>query len=327
MAMNAISSYGKSLRSDEKKRKQLMVFLFFLLLSAFFWLLIKLSDVYTISYVYSVRLTEVPADQFIQKPESNTLRFTVESSGYNILRINIFKNSKRKLNIPLSDVVYRQIKDKTYAVSTSQLRESLSKQLKLNETELSFSTNELYFEMEKLRSKVVPVRVNAKLEFRKEFGLYDSIVFKPKTIEVFGPADLLDTIQAINTSLLKEEDVYKSFSKFLKPVLPHEALKTATSEIEVMVDVARFTEAQFVVPVHISEDINLKLFPEVVSINFSVAMRDYANIKPDQFFVEVDESQLSQRPQYLSLQLAAMPEKVKIIRLIPEKVEYLIISQ
>ncbi len=325
--MNAISSYGKTLRSDEKKRKQLMVFLFFLLLSAFFWLLIKLSDVYTVSYVYSVRLTEVPTDQFIRNPESNTLRFAVESSGYNILRINVFKNSRRKIDIPLNEVVYRQIKDKTYAISTTQLRESLSQKLKLNETELSFSVNELYFEMEKLASKRIPVSVDSKLEFREEFGLYDTIVYSPKTIEVFGPADLLDSIQSVKTSLLKEEDVYKSFTKRLKPVLPHESLKTSTKEIEVKVDVARFTEAQFVVPVHISEDLNLKLFPEVVSINFSVAMRDYASIKPEQFFVEVDESQISQRPQYLSLLLATMPEKVKVIRLIPQKVEYLIISQ
>ncbi|MBG0780875.1 MAG: hypothetical protein H0S84_01255 [Bacteroidales bacterium] len=304
-----------------------MVFLFFLLLSAFFWLLIKLSDVYTVSYVYTVRLTEVPADQFIQNPESNILRFTVESSGYNILLINIFRNSKRKLNIPLNEVVYRQIKDKTYAISTSQLRESLSKKLRLNETELSFSVNELYFDMEKLVSKRIPVRVDTKLEFREEFGLYDTIVYSPKTIEVFGPADLLDTIRSVKTSLLKEEDVFRSFSKRLKLVLPHESLKTSTNEIEVKVDVARFTEAQFEIPVHSPDNLHLKLFPDVVNIYFSVAMRDYASIKPEQFFVEVDESQISQRPQYLSLQLATKPEKVKVIRLIPQKVEYLIISQ
>ncbi|MDY0085915.1 MAG: CdaR family protein [Bacteroidales bacterium] len=324
--MKAISSFGQTIRSDEKKRKQLMVFLFFLLLSAFFWLLIKLSDHYTVSYAYPVRLTEAPADQFIQNPESNVLRFAISSSGYNILRINIFNNRKHRFELPLNEIVYRQINDKTYAISTSQLREKLSQQFKLNETEIIFSDNELYFEMEKLTSKVIPVKLVAAINFRKEFDLYDSISYHPKSIEVYGPAKLLDSIQTISTSTLKAEDVFTSFTKKLKVVLPHQSLKTNTSQIEVKVDVARFTEVQFEVPVHSPENLNLKLFPDVVNIYFSVAMRDYSLVKPDHFFVEVDDSRLSERPQYLSLRLANMPEKIKVLRLSPEKVEYLIVN-
>lgn len=303
-----------------------MVFLFFLLLSAFFWLLIKLSDHYTVSYAYPVRLTEAPADQFIQNPESNVLRFAISSSGYNILRINIFNNRKHRFELPLNEIVYRQINDKTYAISTSQLREKLSQQFKLNETEIIFSDNELYFEMEKLTSKVIPVKLVAAINFRKEFDLYDSISYHPKSIEVYGPAKLLDSIQTISTSPLKAEDVFTSFTKKLKVVLPLQSLKTNTSQIEVKVDVARFTEVQFEVPVHSPENLNLKLFPDVINIYFSVAMRDYSLVKPDHFFVEVDDSRLSERPQYLSLRLANMPEKIKVLRLSPEKVEYLIVN-
>lgn len=303
-----------------------MVFLFFLLLSAFFWLLIKLSDHYTVSYAYPVRLTEAPADQFIRNPETNVLRFAISSSGYNILRINIFNNRKHRFELPLNEIVYRQINDKTYAISTSQLREKLSQQFKLNETEIIFSDNELYFEMEKLTSKVIPVKLVAAINFRKEFDLYDSISYHPKSIEVYGPAKLLDSIQTISTSTLKAEDVFTSFTKKLKVVLPLQSLKTNTSQIEVKVDVARFTEVQFEVPVHSPENLNLKLFPDVVNIYFSVAMRDYSLVKPDHFFVEVDDSRLSERPQYLSLRLANMPEKIKVLRLSPEKVEYLIVN-
>jgi len=302
-----------------------MVFLFFLLLSAFFWLLIKLSDHYTVSYAYPVKLTDAPADQFIQKPETNVLRFTVSSSGYDILRINIFNNSKHKFEIPLNETVYRKINDKTYAISTSQLREKLSQQFKLNEAEILFSDNELYFEMERLTSKVIPMKLVTDIKFRKEYDFYDSIRFSPKSIEVFGPADLLDSVQTISTSLLKAEDVYASFTKKLNPILPHKALKTNTSQIEVKVDVARFTEVQFEIPVHSPDNLHLKLFPDVVNIYFSVAMRDYAHIKPDHFFAEVDDSQINERPQYLSLRLATIPDKIKVLRLSPEKVEYLII--
>lgn len=324
--MNKISSFGQTLRSDEKKRKQLMVFLFFLLLSAFFWLLIKLSDNYTVSYAYPVKITNVPPDQFLQNPESNILPFAVASSGYEILRINLLNSKRKVINIPLNIYNYREINSKTFAISTSQLREKLSEQLNLSESEILFNSSDIIFEMEKLTSKVVPIRLITDLKFRNEYNLYDSIDFTPKKITVYGPANLLDSIQYINSSILKAEDIHKSFSQDLNLEIPNLLLKTNVSKITLNADIARFTEVKFNVPVHLPEKSSLKLFPEKVNVYFSVALRDYTFINPDQFFVEVDTNHLSSRPKYLAINLSSKPKKVKVLRLEPEKVEYLIIK-
>ncbi|MBU1368436.1 MAG: hypothetical protein KJ578_14865 [Bacteroidetes bacterium] len=325
--MNAIKAYGKTLQSDEKKRKQLMVFLFFLLLSSLFWLLIKLSDKYTIVQTFDLRFTDIPAEQWMPKQESQEIRLSISTTGFNILKFRLLKSSNHVISLSLSEVPYRRESGNIYTISAENMREELSLSLGIDAGDILFNENQIFFRLEKLESKAIEVKFNNAMQFRNQFGLYEEPKIEPRMIEVFGPKQVLDSLDFIQTEKLIREDVFEGFSTNLKLDIPDKSLKTAIQEVRIEVDVASFTEASARVEIAKPESPQLRLFPAEVQIFYSIALRDYQNINERDFRVELDTTELASRPTLLKVNLKTAPAKAKIKRIVPDQVEYLIMKK
>ncbi|MCK9450530.1 MAG: YbbR-like domain-containing protein [Bacteroidales bacterium] len=303
-----------------------MAFLFFLVLSAFFWLLIKLSDKYTVTYNFKLQFTDVPAELWMPTKDTHEIKVSIHTTGYNILKVKLLKSANPSISIPLNQVPYRRQNGNLYSISAQSLREELSGSLNIDGGELLFNENEIFFRLEKLQSKTVDVKLNNALQFRKQYELYSEPIIKPQRVQIYGPKALLDSITFIETEKLHQTEVFENFSTNLKLAMPSKDIKAEVDNIHVEVDVASFTEASAMVEIEIPGQTQLRLFPAEARVFYNIALRDFDLINEQNIRLQIDTSMLSTRPALLKVVLTASPSAIKIKRIVPDQVEYLIMK-
>ena len=303
-----------------------MAFLFFLLLSAFFWLLIKLSDNYTVTYNFKLQFTDVPAELWMPTQDTHEIKVSILTTGYNILKVNLMKSANPKISIPLDQVPYRRQNGNLYSISAQSLRDELSSSLSIDGGELLFNENEIFFRLEKLQSKTVDVKLQNALQFRNQYELYSEPILKPQKVQIYGPKALLDSISYVETERLQQQDVFENFTASLKLALPSKDIKAGVDKIQVEVDVASFTEASAMIEIEKLGQSQLRLFPAEAQVFYSIALRDFQLIDEQAIKLQIDTSMLSTRPARLNVVLTASPSVIKIKRIVPDQVEYLIMK-
>ena len=306
------------------KRKELSIFLFFVLFSSLMWLLIKLSDQYNITTEIKVNFENIPAEKLMPLPHEHTLKTTVTSTGFNLLRFYATRKVKRTVTIALDQVPYRQAETNLYYIGTQQVRDEVADLMHVSINAILFSENEIYFTLEPLKSKIVPVRIKYDFRYRKQYGIYGEPNWEPKEIEVFGSENMIDTLQFIYTKKIEKDDLYGNFETDVLLDFRNN-LQSETKSVRLFVEVERFTEASVTVPIEQVTQPKLRLFPDHVTINYNVAMRDFRRIDPKLFQVRVAMSDLQSLEPFLKLEVMP-PANVHLIRYEPEQVEYLILQ-
>lgn len=324
--MSPINKIEHDFIRNEKKRRRFFVFLFFVFLATLFWLLIKLSDDFTVQDSYEIVFVDLPADKWMPAPRSQKLKLSVTSTGFNILENSILRNKNKKVLLSLKQVVYRKQNHNTYFISAQNLREELADKLNVDASDIVFNEDEIYITLEDLQSKTVPVALQQQLVFRPEYELYGKIKLTPKVVKVFGPQAVLDTLKIVYTKPYVKSDIFESISDSIPLDLQKWQLTSTTDTIHVELEVERFTEASVTIPIILPAKPNLRLFPDQTRVFYLVAMRDFQKIDEKSFVISIDTNGLHDRSQFLNIKVLNQPEQVRVSRTLPEQVEYLILQ-
>lgn len=98
-----------------------------------------------------------------------------------------------------------------------------------------------------------------------------------------------------------------------------------TKEVEVFIDVEKFTESEVTIPINTLNISNIHLFPDEVKIRYIVAMKDYSNISNMSFNVEIDTTDFRNKDR-IPLRLAVSPSNTKVTNISPSEVNYIMIN-
>ncbi|OFZ02048.1 MAG: hypothetical protein A3K10_01390 [Bacteroidetes bacterium RIFCSPLOWO2_12_FULL_31_6] len=178
--------------------------------------------------------------------------------------------------------------------------------------------------------KSLVVIPNIRLAFKNQYLLSEGIVVIPNTVEVTGPASVLDTIKSIPTNFEELNNVEGSLSKKIKlssDFLDTHHLQTKISSVEVKINTDKFTEYKLNLPIairNISDTVHIELIPQVVEIKFLIPLNKLAQLKPEEFQILVDYNELSPIYKKLKVHLVKHPYFIKNITLKPAKVEYVL---
>ena len=88
----------------------------------------------------------------------------------------------------------------------------------------------------------------------------------------------------------------------------------------------KFTEMDVAVPIQVTDSVKVRFFPETMTVKCMVAIKDYASVRPEDFGVAVDTSQVRNLQPLLDIRLESWPNYVQILNTAPDKVEYLIVQ-
>ena len=312
-------------KAERKNKRSVLTFLVFLVISTALWFLIKLSENYTTQTTFGVQFAEVPADKWISSPEQS-VKMSLSIDGFHTMRYKMIREPNRFVTIPLDEVPYRFESGNTYSFSSQYVAERVAERLGISASDITMNDAKIYFAMDALKSKVVPVVLRSDIKTQRQYDLYGIPMLDPSSVTIFGPQEVIDSIKAVKTELLSKLNVNQSFSETLSLDLLDGQIHSNVKEVKADVKVEKYTELDIEVPIKVIDSLKLRFFPETMSVKCLVAMRDYASITPESFSVAVDRQQLKAMEPLLDVRLASWPPTVQILSTRPDKVEYLIVQ-
>ncbi|MBR5081535.1 MAG: YbbR-like domain-containing protein [Bacteroidales bacterium] len=310
---------------ERTNKHSAFTFLIFLALSTAAWFLVKLSEDYVTQTTFRVLMEEVPADKWVSSDEQS-VKMSLNIDGFHTLRYKMIREPNRFVTIPLNEVPYRLENGNTYSFSSQYVAEKVADRLGITASDITMNDAKVYFTMDALKSKVVPVVLQSNITTARQYDVYGIPMLDPSSVTVFGPQEVMDSIKMVRTELLSRDNVNQSFSATLPLDLLDGQIHSNIKEVKVEVQVEKYTEMDVEVPIKVADSLKVRFFPETMAVKCLVAMRDYASITPESFMVSVDKEQLKAMQPLLDVRLATWPPTVQILSTHPDKVEYLIVQ-
>ena len=310
---------------ERTNKHSFFTFLVFLAISTAAWFLVKLSENYVTQTAFRLQFAEVPAEKWVSSDELSS-KMSLNIDGFHTLRYMMIREPNRLVTIPLDEVSYRLENGNTYSFSSQYVAERVAERLDINTSDITMTESKVYFTMDELKSKVVPVAFCSDIRTQRQFGLYGIPTIEPASVTIFGPEEVIDTVRTVRTMKVSKDNISESFSESVALDMLNGRIRSNTKEVKVTVEVEKYTEMDVEVPIRVSDSLKLRFFPETMSVKCLVAMRDYASITPESFTVAVDRQQLKAMQPLLDVNLASWPPTVQVLSTRPDKVEYLIVQ-
>lgn len=300
-------------------------FLIFVVISTAAWFVVKLSEDYTTQVQFRLCIEEVPADKWLT-PTEQTVKLSMTTNGFNTLRYKMLREQRRVVSLPLGEVSYRLESGTTYSFGSLYVTERVAELLDINSTDLAMNDDKVFFNLDPLKSKMMPVELVSDIRPQRQHEVYGIPVLEPSLVKIYGPQELIDTLNSVKTQMLSKSNVSEGFTETVPLDLLGDKIHSEVKAVEASVQVEKFTETEVKVPVAQPELLHMRFFPEEVTVKCHVAIKDYPNLTPDLFLVVADRQQIKAREPLLDVTLKSWPTYVQILNVTPEKVEYLIVQ-
>ena len=259
------------------------------LMSLIFWFLIKFSKEYTYYIDYPIELINQPIDKYWKDEPLSNLKVKVNGYGFNFLKETF---SSRLLKVDVSKL--QRTNSNTYFWLSQSERSNIA--IELNGFSiLEIDPDTLFLNFSKKTKKSVQVKVPLNLNFRENYEQYGSFKISPNTVDVFGPSHILDTLSFVYTDVLNQNDIVQSINSNLKIQLPNKLLSTKDSDINVIQEVARFTQISKMIPIklkNVPKRKELIIKPSEVELSYWIAMQDVDKINVSDFLIYCDYNEV-----------------------------------
>ncbi len=297
-------------------------FLGFLIASLLFWLLMNLSKEYVTDINLDVSYQNIEQDKLILNEPPKEIALSVKANGFKLIGTSFVH---KPIIIDLKNLTRKT--DSTYYLLSKNLMTDIQNQLKSGLTLNKVNVDSIFFNINKLHSKKVPVQPNISISYKKGFDLASSIKLVPDSIVISGAKKLLDTIIKVKTEEMEFTNISNNVSTKISILIP-ERIKTKFRKASLEFKVDKFTEGIMEVPVSIinlPEKNSVNIYPKTVSIIYKVGLKDFNKIDANFFEVYCDYNQsIKNNLTYLVPKLKAKADITSSIRIVPNKIDFLI---
>lgn len=309
--------------SGNQKFKSITGMIICIIIAALLWIIIKLTVEYTVTEPFAIRFTDVPADQIIQN-ENYRVEATMTTTGFKLMNYYLKALKKREIELSLKDINYKKTNFETYSYSKRYLEESIAAFINTTSNEVQVADELQYFVMSKLASKKVKIIPQTSFDFERQYNYYGEPIAIPDSATVFGTSKDIQDIQYLQTEVVNRKNVNQNIDTKAKLALK-DNIQCDVNEVEIVVNVEKYTEAEVEVPITIPDETQLHLFPNKVKIRYIVAIKDYPIINDISFKVAIDSESIF-LDETLPVKLLLYPNNTQIISINPEQVEYIVVQ-
>lgn len=318
-----ISEYLKV--SQLRKNRRIIVFLICLLIATALWFLNALSKVYTTTISYPVKFTNPPENRFLADKSTTKLDLEIEGQGFTLLRFKLLSYAPLTLDIK---ELTKNIKSNSgsYTITTRNLITTLEEKLNDEVSVTNVSPDVLDIVLDSLATKTVPVLLDIKVDFETQFNLKSQIKTIPNKVKITGPATVLDKISEVKTKVNISAKLNSDVKQEIDLIHP-EKTTISPEKVNLIIEVEKYTEKELKIPIeilHKPEKARIKLFPSELKLVFTVGLSRFENTKASDFGAYVDYNSIENNINILNVTLYKKPEFIQGIRIVPEKVEFLV---
>ncbi len=317
---------GKNTAEVKQNQKKLRVFLLFLILSILFWSLIKLSKEYIADVEFELAFSHIPNNKLIQNEPDQKVKLTLKTIGFKLLK---YEFRKRILDYTLTEIE-KKGGSMYYSVTRSNIN-YLQAQLSAETVVLNIEPDTLFFDLGVKRSKKVPVVSQVEFSFKTGFNFVGNYTLSPAEVSVSGPEKVIDTINEVMTSNFELKDISESFEQIVTLITPNETVVLSEETIIVKGEVDKITDGSYNLPfkvINLPRNVIMSTYPKQVKVIYQVALKDYNKIPENSFRVQCDYKQTQDNDlDYLIPTLIDKPEIITNVKIVPNKIEFLLKKQ
>lgn len=320
--LSNIARYIDRLKND----RRIFVFSVCLLIATTLWFLDALSKDYNTTLTYNVKYVNPPRNLFLANTPPPKIDLRVQAHGFTLMRHKLaFSFSPLLLDLTALSQNLDSTRNTVQVTSEGIIRRidnQISKEISISEV----APRNIILQFDTLHSKVVPVKSNVTLNFKPQFNLNDTIQMEPDSVEIAGPAGLIDTITSLQTLPVTFNDLETSIKQNIR-ILHPDRISIYPDRVTLNVPVERFTEKKVTLPLQIRNMpaiANVKLFPAQVNVSFMVGLSNYDSVSASDFSAWVDYEQISSQNETLEVQVESKPQFIQLLKVSPASVEYLI---
>ncbi len=318
-----------TVKESGKGNRDSFIFILFLLLSFVFWYLNSLSEITATDIKYPVRYVNLPKDRTLIRDLPQKLDLFLKGPGYSILKLKV-AGGRRPVVIDISSVNYMRVpgsRNLSYYVVTSGLIPKLAGQLKSECEITAIRPDTLFFSLDKIVSRKVKVKPALELVTDKQYFIKGDIICNPDSVTVTGSSLVTDTLRFVTTRLKKYNGLNKPIRKSI-PLMQSDSYTISERRVSVTVPVEQFTEAEVAVPVkllNVPDSIDIKIFPDQVTVKCFVAVNDYKILGDYPFNAVIDLKNTDlMTSEKLPVEVLDTPDFVTSLSYSPESVDFLI---
>lgn len=311
-------------------RKGLYAFLVCLFISTAFWFLIRFSEEFKETIMYPVTYNYPFKNKIIVSQADQYLLLSYKIKGFE-LYLNKYLYKKRHLVLNTGKVSLLKEGDKYKAeINTYKFTKQIAEQLEIQQDDITINPDTVILFFIDKYQKTVPVKLNLMLSFEKQFELSSKVKFVPDSITITGTKKDLDAISYIETEFISLRNLNKNKYLTIKLLKPgsSDRIDISTDKVTCNISVDKFTEETLKVPVSLINNPKVKsirIFPDKIEITFTVALNDYNKVNTSMFRAVADYKEMKDNENNkIKVKILSKPEMVKITRIKPEKVEYII---
>ncbi len=311
------------------KNRRVSIMLVFIGIASFFWFLRALDETYTSTVKQAVVFTNLPGNKLLANTLPSELLLKVKGEGTQILRHN-WDPGRNLIEIDLSDLFKTEISssgNSSWSISSRKMNPIIS--ARLNDLIIvSIAPDSLHFSVSELVTRKIPVVPDISIEVEKQFMVREEVRVSPDSIDITGPALILDTLTAVSTEALRLKKLDRSVTRNLSIRLPDEQMSTTIKRVNVEISIEQFTEKILQVPimtVNVPDSLALKTFPAAVEVVFRVVLSAFDQIDPTDFMIVADYLDIEfSTSRKLKPRIEMAPSLIEHPKIQPELVDYLL---
>lgn len=317
---------------DEKARNKLYVFFICLAISIFIWFLIVLSEDYYSTLDYPLVYKNVPEKLELKNKPDSILSLRVNTGGFDLILLK-YLSRKRPIEVDLTYLRLGKELNNHFSASleTSILAQHQIRRLGLTQTAVSLYPEVLYFDFEVQQTRKVKVIPDLDLQFEKQYYLSDSLKLIPDSIDLIGVSDVIDQIKNIRTvrtsisGINSNREVNLAIDESTLPI----GVRLSHEEVQLIIAVDKYTEERIEIPISIAgqDGMKIKTFPAKIELTYLVALKDYKRVEEGMFSATINYSDLLLDQRKLKVDISRKPSFIKIIKIVPEEVEFLVLTK
>jgi hypothetical protein len=310
-------------RQALKNNKKMRVFFLFLSLSLLFWMLIKLSKNYTATINVNLTYIDLPENKMLQADPISTVKVTINSGGFRLLK---YKFSNNDVELSLKNIKKKN-SSTFYYLGSDIIKDIDDSFFKADVKYIEPDT--LYFSLGKSISKKVKVEPNLSIQYKSGYNLLGSLEIEPEYITISGPEAQVSSVVSITTEAIQLNNVSDTINKniAIAKIKDLNKINYSVEQINVRGKVEKFTEMSLEVPFRIlnAPSSTIKTFPNKVKIVFQIGLSDFNRITEGDFDIVCDFSKVkNDEVNYLVPEVLNKPNIVKEVKVIPDKIEFII---
>lgn len=308
------------------KNKKSTVFLICLGISAFFWLLIKLSKEYEVTIDFPVFYTNLPKNQILSNKPDSVITVRLSDYGFDLIGLRTFGFIK-PVYISVDQMNLKKYKnglEKRY-ILTKSLSAELLKRAESAKYFQMINPDSLTLIFENLATKKVKLVADVKYSLAPQFQLKNPIQTIPDSISIFGSQKRINQIDSIKTSRLSYQTLDHDVTDEIALQIP-DKISTDLQKASIQINVEKFTEASMSIPIsnYFKTKEDLRIFPREIQIRYAVSFENFNRVQAEDFqFAAVSDSLSDGR---IRIKLEKAPDYIRIIDFTPKMAEYIIIK-